>query len=160
MLQGMPIFGGVSEPTLDLLLNRATIIAIAKEDHFFQEGDLDNSIYILEQGSVVIYRTWQERRYMLRTLEAGDCFGEMALMDCKPRSAAVQALEDCQAIQIKATQLAELYGLDHEQYLMIYMNLGREVCRRLSEADHRLFINRFSLDATGEPQTNQAHCHQ
>jgi CRP-like cAMP-binding protein len=160
MLQGMPIFGGVSESTLDLLLNKATIIETAKDHYFFQEGDLDNSIYILEQGSVAIYRSWQERRYKLRNLQAGDCFGEMALMDCKPRSAAVQALEDCQAIQITAAQMAELYGQDHEQYLMIFMNLGREVCRRLSEADHRLFINRFSLDATGDPQTNQAQCHQ
>ncbi|MCG7989414.1 MAG: cyclic nucleotide-binding domain-containing protein [Candidatus Thiodiazotropha weberae] len=109
---------------------------------------------------MAVYRTWQERLYMLRTLETGDCFGEMALMDCKPRSAAVQALEDCQAIQIKAAQLAELYGLDHEQYLMIYMNLGREVCRRLSEADHRLFINRFSLDPGDQSQTDQAQCHQ
>jgi CRP-like cAMP-binding protein len=160
MLQGMPIFGGVSEATLELLLNKALIIEVAKEQFFFQEGDLDNSIYILEKGSVAVYRNWQERRYMLRSLEAGDCFGEMALMDCKPRSAAVQALEDCQAIQIKAAQLAELYRLDHEQYLMIYMNLGREVCRRLSEADHRLFINRFSLETSGKPQTNQTQCHQ
>jgi hypothetical protein len=43
---------------------------------------------------------------------------------------------------------------------LIYMNLGREVCRRLSEADHRLFINRFSLETSGEPQTNQTQCHQ
>ncbi|MCG8123117.1 MAG: Crp/Fnr family transcriptional regulator [Candidatus Thiodiazotropha taylori] len=160
MLQGMPIFGGVSEKTLDLLINKASIIEVEKDQYFFQEGDLDNSIYILEHGPVSIYRTCQERLYMLRSLETGDCFGEMALMDCKPRSAAVQALEDCQAIQIKAAQLAELYGLDHEQYLMIYMNLGREVCRRLSEADQRLFINRFSLDAGDQSQTDQAQCHQ
>ncbi|MCG8080830.1 MAG: cyclic nucleotide-binding domain-containing protein, partial [Candidatus Thiodiazotropha taylori] len=108
MLQGMPIFGGVSEKTLDLLVNKASIIEVEKDQYFFQEGDLDNSIYILEQGRVAVYRTWQERLYMLRSLETGDCFGEMALMDCKPRSAAVQALEDCQAIQIKAAQLAEL----------------------------------------------------
>jgi hypothetical protein len=34
-----------------------------------------------------------------------------------------------------------LYERDPEQYTMIYMNLGREVCRRLREADKRLFIN-------------------
>ncbi|MES9926940.1 MAG: cyclic nucleotide-binding domain-containing protein [Candidatus Thiodiazotropha sp. 6PDIVS] len=156
MLQGMPIFGGVNETTLDFLIKSASVIEVEKGQYFFEEGDLDNSIYILEQGRIAIYRTWQGRVYMLRELNQGDCFGEMALMDCKPRSAAVKALEDCRAIQIKAAQLAELYGQDHGQYLMIYMNLGREVCRRLSEADHRLFINRFSLEASGNTQSDQA----
>lgn len=160
MLQSMPIFGGVSESTLDFLLKNASLIELEKEHYFFEEGDLDNSIYILEQGRVAIYRTWRDKLYMLRELSLGDCFGEMALMDCKPRSAAVKALESCRAIQIKAAQLAELYGMDHEQYLLIYMNLGREVCRRLSEADHRLFINRFSLDSCSDAKPDQAQGHQ
>jgi CRP-like cAMP-binding protein len=160
MLQAMPIFGGVCEATLAFLLKDAEIVEVEKECYFFQEGDLDNSIYILEQGHVAVFRTWQDQCYTLRELETGDCFGEMALMDCKPRSAAVKALDECRAIQITAAQLAELYRHDHNQYLLIYMNLGREVCRRLSEADHRLFMSRFSLDSSGEPQTNQTQCHQ
>jgi CRP-like cAMP-binding protein len=160
MLQGMPIFGGVNEATLDFLLKNASIMDVEKEHYFFEEGDLDNSIYILEQGRVAIYRSWQDRHYMLRELIAGDCFGEMALMDCKPRSAAVKAIDDCRAIQIKAAQLAELYRTDHEQYLLIYMNLGREVCRRLSDADNRLLADRFLLDTYGEPKPDQAQGHQ
>jgi CRP/FNR family transcriptional regulator, cyclic AMP receptor protein len=160
MLQGMPIFGGVNETTLDLLLENASIIEAKKDHCFFEEGDLDNSIYILERGRVAIYRTWQNQLYMLRELNVGDCFGEMALMDCKPRSAAVKALDDCCAIQVRAAQLADLYRQDHQQYLLIYMNLGREVCRRLSEADQRLFINRFSLDERGDPQREQSQGHE
>lgn len=160
MLQSMPIFGGVNAATLDFLLENASIIEAEKEHYFFQEGDLDNSIYILERGRVAIYRTWQNRLYMLRELTVGDCFGEMALMDCKPRSAAVKALDNCCAIQVRAAQLAELYSQDHQQYLLIYMNLGREVCRRLSEADHRLFINRFSLDESSDPQSDQTQGQQ
>ena len=126
-----------------------------------KEGETGDQMFILENGAVKITKELRKgKEEVLANLVDGDCFGEMALMDCKPRSAAVKALHDCQAIQIKATQLAELYGLDHEQHLLIYMNLGREVCRRLSEADHRLFINRFSLDATDETQANQTQGHQ
>jgi CRP-like cAMP-binding protein len=145
ILQSMAIFGGISETTLNFILDRASIITCRKGDFFFKEGDIDNSIYILEQGRVAVYRLWQGQSYYLRELEAGDCFGEMALMDCKPRSAAVMALEKCSAIKFGAAQLAELYSMDHEQHLLIYMNLGREVCRRLSDADNRLFINQYSL---------------
>lgn len=141
MLQQMPIFGGVDEATLDLILQNSEIVAVPSGDFFFREGDQDNAIYILERGRVAIFRFWNNQRYKLRELGVGDCFGEMALMDFQPRSAEVVATEDCRAIQITAPQLALLYERDPAQYTMIYMNLGREVCRRLREADRRLFIN-------------------
>lgn len=140
MLQEMPIFGGVNEATLDLILKGAEIVEVAKNGYFFREGDLDNSIYILERGQVAVYKHWKGKRYRLRELDKGDCFGEMALMDFKPRSAEVVAINDSSAIQVTAAQLAELYKTDSEQYTLIYMNLGREVCRRLRDADSRLFI--------------------
>jgi CRP-like cAMP-binding protein len=140
MLQEMPVFGGVSEVTLELILNQAKIVEVAKGGCFFHQGDLDNSIYIIERGRVAVTRYWNGKRYRLRELGEGDCFGEMALMDFKPRSAEVVALEESAAIQVTATQLADLYKKNSEQYTLIYMNLGREVCRRLRDADSRLFI--------------------
>jgi CRP-like cAMP-binding protein len=146
----MPIFGGVDATTLDFILQNSEIVAVASGDFFFREGDQDNAIYILEQGSVAVFRFWNKQRYKLRELGVGDCFGEMALMDFQPRSAEVVATEDCRAIQITAPQLALLYERDPEQYTMIYMNLGREVCRRLREADRRLFINDIAESKRGE----------
>ena len=141
ILQEMPIFGGVTEATLMSILDQAKIVEVKKGSYYFREGDLDNSIYVIEQGHVAVYRYWNEKRYKLRELGEGDCFGEMALMDFKPRSAEVVALSDSSAIQVTAAQLAELFSTDSEQYTLIYMNLGREVCRRLREADSRLFIH-------------------
>jgi CRP-like cAMP-binding protein len=63
----------------------------------------------------------------------------MALIDCKPRSATVRADTDGRVIRITAEQLGDLYGPKPEQYTLILMNLGREVCRRLRDADERLF---------------------
>jgi CRP-like cAMP-binding protein len=140
MLQQMPIFGAVNEAILELILNKAKIVEMAENECFFREGDLDNSIYIIEQGHVAVYRHWNKKRYKLRELHEGDCFGEMALMDCKPRSAEVVALRNSRAIQVTAAQLAEIYNSDSKQYMLIYMNLGREVCRRLRDADSRLFM--------------------
>jgi CRP-like cAMP-binding protein len=149
MLQQMPIFGGVEEATLEFILQNSEIVEVDSGNFFFREGDQDNAIYILEQGSVAIFRFWNKQRYKLRELGVGDCFGEMALMDFQPRSAEVVATEDCRAIQITAPQLALLYERDPEQYTMIYMNLGREVCRRLREADRRLFINDITESEKG-----------
>jgi CRP-like cAMP-binding protein len=63
----------------------------------------------------------------------------MALIDHCPRSASVRAVEDCSAIQISAANLYRLYAQDLKQFALIQMNMGREVCRRLREADNMLF---------------------
>jgi CRP-like cAMP-binding protein len=144
ILQEMPIFGGVNEATLELILEKAEVVKVAANGYFFREGDLDNSIYIIERGRIAVYKYWDGKRYKLRELGVGDCFGEMALMDFQPRSAEVVALEESSAIQVTAAQLAELYNNDSKQYTLIYMNLGREVCRRLRDADSRLFIHEIN----------------
>jgi CRP/FNR family transcriptional regulator, cyclic AMP receptor protein len=140
ILQEMPIFGGVKESTIKALLDGARINELTRGDTVFQEGELDTSIYVIEIGRVSVFRHWEGENYKLRELGEGDCFGEMALMDFKPRSATVIADTDCSLIQISAGQLGALYGNDPEQYTLILMNLGREVCRRLREADKRLFL--------------------
>ncbi len=60
-------------------------------------------------------------------------------MDLGARSASVRALEDCTAIRISAANLYKVYAQDLKQFALIQMNMGREVCRRLREADRRLF---------------------
>jgi CRP/FNR family cyclic AMP-dependent transcriptional regulator len=62
----------------------------------------------------------------------------MALMDHGPRSASVRAIADCSAICLSAANLYKLYTIDSKQFALIQMNMGREVCRRLREADNRV----------------------
>jgi CRP-like cAMP-binding protein len=140
ILQEMPIFGGVEISTLEKLLAGAELVQVETGDTLFTEGDLDNSVYVLEKGRVGVYRTWQGREYLLRELSSGDCLGEMAMIDCKPRSATVRVLESGTAIRISVAQLGQLYAENPEQHALIYMNLAREVCRRLRVTDQRLFI--------------------
>jgi CRP-like cAMP-binding protein len=76
---------------------------------------------------------------VLHVLGPGDCFGEMALMDLQPRSASVLALADCRAIAFGHDDMLALFESDLEQFALLQMNLGREVCRRLRATDERLF---------------------
>jgi CRP-like cAMP-binding protein len=63
----------------------------------------------------------------------------MALMDLFPRSASVRAVQDCHAIEIGPSDMLRLAQSDMEQFALIQMNLGREVCRRLRATDEQLF---------------------
>jgi CRP-like cAMP-binding protein len=140
ILQEMPFFNGVDESTVEHLLQGARIREVSRGDAVFREGELDTSVYVLEHGRVSVYRHWKGKNYKLRELGKGDCFGEMALMDFKQRSATVVADTDCTLIQITAAQLGELYSTHPDQYTLIQINLGREVSKRLRESDQRLFL--------------------
>ena len=140
----MAIFGGVEDKVLDYLLRGSRFIAVMKGDYFFREGDLADSMYVLEKGHVIVYRKWKGADYKLRELQENDCFGEMALLDCQPRSASVFAVEECAAIEITAAQLSDLYLQFTEQFILIHMNMAREVCRRLRTADQSAVNAPFS----------------
>jgi len=139
LLQRMPIFGALREDTLQFLLEQARAKAVPAGEYFFREKDPADSLYVLEAGRVAVIKSWQDGEFVIRELERGDCFGEMALMDFFPRSASVRALADCEAIALAPADLYRLFERDAEQFALIQMNMGREVCRRLREADELLF---------------------
>jgi CRP-like cAMP-binding protein len=148
-LQQMPVFGGIREDVIRFLLERTTSISVAKDEHFFRENDKADAMFVLESGTVAILKNAGDRQHVLRQLTAGDCFGEMALIDLFPRSASVLALEPCTALRFTTGSFFELYERDLEQFALIQMNLGRELSRRLRLADERLM--RVRLDADVSP---------
>ena len=146
LLQQMPIFGAISEEALAFLLEPAAEVRFAAGAWLFREGDPAQSMYVLESGRVAILKSWGGRDLLVRELGQGDCIGEMALLDLFPRSASVQAVEDCVAIELTAAHLMRLYEHDLEQFALIQMNLAREMSRRLRLTDDLLFRSRM-----GEP---------
>ena len=138
LLQHMPVFGGIRADVLQFLLGLCPVVSVPANEFFFRENDQADSMFVLEAGIAAVLKSWGGREYLLRTLKEGDCFGEMAIMDLFPRSASVRAVEDCTAIRLSAANLHQVYAHDLEQFALIQMNMGREVCRRLRETDNRL----------------------
>ena len=157
LLQGMPIFGGIRADVLQFLLGLCPVVSVPTNEYFFHEHDQADSMFVLEAGKVAVLKSWRGQEYLLKILKEGDCFGEMAVMDLSPRSASIRAVEDCAAIRVSAANLYKLYEQDPKQFALIQMNMGREVTRRLREADDRLFkrmgpdadLSQFSWAAQG-----------
>jgi CRP-like cAMP-binding protein len=139
LLQRMPVFGGLRESSLRLLLERALPVQRRPGETFFREGDAATAMYVLQSGRAAVTKGWQGGEFLLHELDGGDCFGEMALMDLQPRSASVRALQPCVAIEFGTHDMLHLFEADVEQFALMQMNLGRELCRRLRAADDRLF---------------------
>lgn len=142
-LQAMPIFGGVRADVLDVLVSSAKPIALEKDAFFFHEGDRAESMFVLESGEVVLLKDWAGAQHVLGRLRQGDCFGEMALLDLFPRSASVQAVTPCVALELFTASLHNLYETDLEQFALVQTNIARELSRRLRAADERAFRERI-----------------
>jgi CRP-like cAMP-binding protein len=138
-LSSVPAFSGLTDATLSYLLERSTTIEVAGEDYFFEQGDLGDAVFILESGRVAVEKLHGKSRYLLRILDPGSCFGEVALLSVTTRTASIRATETCSALKLTNRALRDLYDHDLEQFTLLVMNLGREVCRRFAELDRQLF---------------------
>ena len=144
-LQGTAMFGAIQLDIIAFLLEQARVVETRVGEYFFREGEQGNSAFLLEAGRVSILKAWDGEDQLLRRLKAGDCFGEVALLDFGDRSASVLAEVDCRAIEISAQALQQVAKQDMEQFALIYMNIARELSRRLRDADGRLFRSRFEV---------------
>lgn len=151
LLQRMPIFGALRDDTLEFLLAHTQPVRLRAGEAFFREGDAATGVYVLERGTASVYKGWEGQPVLLNRLHPGDCFGEMALMDFMPRSATVQADEDCEALLLDSEDLYLLCKHDLEQFALIEMNMGREVSRRLRQVDDELFRLRQATQAQQGP---------
>lgn len=73
-------------------------------DFIFFEGDIENHFYIIESGEVSIFtKDNRGQRIEIARLQAGETFGEFALIDKKgERSASAQAITDAKLMKISA----------------------------------------------------------
>lgn len=135
----MPIFGGVRDEILELILGDATELSFAEGDFIFHENDPGNTMFVLRAGEVAVLKLWDKVYYRLNSLAAGDCIGEMSLIDLGRRSATVLAMTDCKALELTSASLFKVYERDIEQFALIQMNMSRELSRRLRIANDALF---------------------
>lgn len=65
-----------------------------KDTMLFAEGESGPELYIIQKGSIRITKIVNENEVLLALLKSGDIFGEMALLENKPRSASAIINED------------------------------------------------------------------
>jgi NADH dehydrogenase len=69
-------------------------------DIIFHQGDLGDSVYVIQQGECDVIREESGEQKTLATLKAGDYFGEMALLADLTRNATVQARTSAEVLLI------------------------------------------------------------
>lgn len=86
------------------LLNRHVIHA---DQTIFREGELGNTMFVIERGSVLIWRGTKEHPVEIAVIPKGGLFGEMAIFDGKPRMASATAVEETVVLQIDGSHVRD-----------------------------------------------------
>jgi CRP-like cAMP-binding protein len=136
-LKGVPLFADLPRDAILGISKRLLLRHVPKDEWVYAEGTPGNALYIIESGQVRIVSDVENEREVFAHLQAGDFFGEMALLTGKSRSSAARAETN--------TNLWMLYRSDFDELLVQYpaisLALSRTLSERLVQADQR-FVER------------------
>jgi len=94
-LRTSPLFQVMEPEELDAILSFATERRVRRGQMVFQKGDSGSSMMAVLSGRVRISAINNEgKEITLNVISPGQVFGEIALLDGQPRSAAATAIED------------------------------------------------------------------
>jgi len=84
------------------------VVNFPKGTILFRQGDKGEAAYLVNTGSVGIFRENEGRRIPLATIRSGELLGEMAVIDGSPRLTTAFTLEDCTITVIGTAALADM----------------------------------------------------
>ncbi|MBK7580251.1 MAG: cyclic nucleotide-binding domain-containing protein [Myxococcales bacterium] len=70
-----------------------------------EEGDLSRDMFVIQSGRVRITKRVADKDVELATLERGDFFGEMSLLESLPRDASARAMGEAKLLVVSASAL-------------------------------------------------------
>lgn len=106
----------------------------AKDTVIFRENHKGDTMYIIQSGRIKISKKGPEAEKTLAILGKGEFFGEMALLEDKPRSATATVIENAELLCIPKEALETMLA----QKPQFAIRMLRKLCERLREADEQL----------------------
>jgi CRP-like cAMP-binding protein len=101
----------------------------------FEEGSYGDEMYIVHSGSVKLVKKSPESEIVIATIEPGEFFGEMALVDNAPRSVSA----------IAGVNHTRLLSLDRDKFLFLVshqpafaLTVMHVLCQRLRGMNEKL----------------------
>lgn len=132
LLKELPVFKSLSDNHLSRIAKDFSIFQVKKGETVFYQSDSSTDLYIVLDGAVRASLLNQEgQELVLATFDEGDFFGEMSLLDGKPRSATMIAVEDSALGMLKRERFLSAVKNDP----MIAIDLLSAVVQRLRMAD-------------------------
>lgn len=138
ILNKISIFGGLSDKQLHTLFQLLEQVSYKKDEYVFKQGSEPSHIYVVISGTVKIIMEENGTPLELITFSEGHNFGETAVIGIQPHSASALAIENTELIVLSRQALLSLHESDAKLFGILILNIAREACRRIHNADETL----------------------
>jgi CRP-like cAMP-binding protein len=133
LLGTVALFSSLTLEQRELIARTTVNRKVRREELVVAQGSPGDSLYVVARGSVLVHRTGKggERRAMT-VIEAPGAFGEISLVDGRPRSASIEALEDTDLFAVPRREFLRLLTEEPKMVQGVLRELGSLV-RRLTD---------------------------
>ena len=134
-LASVELFSRLSRKDLSRLGKAVVERKYKRGETIVKEGEQAVAFFVVMKGRVeVLSGVGSKKQTKLNEIGAGQCFGEMALLDGMPRVATVRALEDTECLVLSRWDFVAEMRTNPD----IAVGMLPVLSRRLREADDRL----------------------
>jgi len=144
---------GLSPDRRASLAERLNERRFAPDQMIFSKGDRGSAMFIVVEGAVEIFVPPGDgvQRLSLRQARPGDHFGELALVDDKPRSASAMAREETRVLELSREDFAQHIVASPEAVLAVLGEMAdrlRDTTTLLSQRASRDVVKEFDESLT------------
>ena len=151
-LRRFPLFADLSEADLEWLSARVEPMAVEAGTNLIEEGEPGDAAYLVVDGEFEVVKKSDRQSITIALREAGEVFGEMALIDQAPRNATVRVVRSGRVLKIGEDSFKQL--LAHSPSASLSML--RTVSRRLRQNESLVRQNE-KMAALGTLAAGLAH---
>ncbi|HTP01991.1 MAG TPA: ATP-binding protein [Anaerolineales bacterium] len=126
-LRRLALFADLSDADLDWLSSHAEPLTIAAGAPLIREGEPGDSAFVVLDGEFEVVKKAERQDIVVAVREAGEVFGEMALIDQAPRNATVRAVRESSVLRISEDTFKQLLGQSPSASLAILQTVSRRL---------------------------------
>jgi CRP-like cAMP-binding protein len=147
-LKRIKSLASLDDTQLAAFLNYIEVLNLAQPASLFKEGQPGDSMFLILEGQMRVstQKRNSDELLFLRKLEAGDSFGEIALLSQAPRSATVEATQNSVLIKISAASLQKLLSEQPALAAQFLYHLAKTLGRELSDLTTKLRVRSEQAD--------------
>ena len=147
-LREMKLLKEFADRELNALIDLAELREVTAGHCIVRQDETGHSMYLLVEGKANVTHRREGQSFHLATLEPGDFFGELALIDEGPRSADVEAVSDCKLLALSGGSLRALAGVYPNAAFKFLIAVSRVLVQRMRHSN-RKYIDSLMVQADG-----------
>ena len=134
LITKIDFFSGLDDKILKKISDACIARQFTRNETIVRQGEMGLGLYVIARGHVKVDREEKGIRTQVAELGPEQFFGEMSLLDNKPRSATVTGIEDSECLLLTRDSFVKLMN----KYPEIPIRMARVLAERLRVANEKL----------------------